>query len=245
MNPRDIPALIAPILEGRADFAKGCRFHHPSELQTMPRIRLLGNIGLTFLTKLASGYWHLLDPQNGFLAFRADILRRLPLHRLARGYFFENDMLIRLNVLQARAADVALPSRYLDETSSLRPGRALLEFPFRLVAGFWRRVFWRYVFYDVSPAAVFLLFGSLLFAFGFLYGGYHWIANAIRGVPTPTGTVIVAAVPLILGFQLLLEAVVLDIQNSPRPGPRSDLEPQSGQRFEAGRGDSSDSSRPS
>jgi len=224
MDPGDIPQLIRPIVEGRADFAKGCRFHHASELHTMPRIRFLGNIGLTFLTKLASGYWHVLDPQNGFLAFRAEILRRLPLHRLARGYFFENDMLIRLNILQARAADVPLPSRYFDETSSLRPARVLFEFPFRLLAGFWRRVFWRYVFYDVSPAAMFLFFGTLLFAFGFFYGGYHWVVNAIRGMPTPTGTVIVAAVPFILGFQLLLEAVVLDIHNSPRPGPRSDLE---------------------
>jgi hypothetical protein len=228
MDPGAIPTLLEPILEGRADFAKGCRFHHPSELQTMPRVRLLGNIGLTFLTKLASGYWHILDPQNGFLAVRADMLRRLPLDRLARGYFFENDMLIRLNVLEARAADVPIPSSYRDETSSLRPARALLEFPFRLIAGFWRRVFWRYVFYDVSPVAVFLFFGTLLFTFGFLYGGYFWVANAIRGVATPTGTVIVAAVPLILGFQLLLEAVVLDIRNSPRPGSRSDPELYSG-----------------
>jgi hypothetical protein len=184
----------------------------------MPRARLGGNIALTFLTKFASGYWHVLDPQNGFVAIRGDVLRRLPLARLARGYFFENDMLIRLNALEARVEDVPMPSRYGDETSSLRPGRALLEFPFRLVGGFFRRLFWRYLFYDVSPVALFFLSGAILFLFGTIFGAYHWIRNAPRNVPTPTGTVMAAAMPIILGFQLILQALVLDVQNSPRAG---------------------------
>jgi hypothetical protein len=216
MDPSDISLLIRPLLEARADYAKGCRFHHFRELTAMPRVRLGGNIALTFLTKLASGYWHILDPQNGFVAIRAETLRRLPLDRLARGYFFENDMLIRLNTLEARIADVPLPSRYADEASSLKPGRVLLEFPFRLLAGMVRRIFWRYIFYDVSPVALFLVAGSSLMSFGVLFGGYHWIASAVHHRATPTGTVILAAVPLILGFQLVLQALVLDIQNSPR-----------------------------
>ena len=163
MDPRDIPVLLRPILAGRAEYSKGCRFHHFRDLSAMPRTRLGGNIALTFLTKFASGYWHVLDPQNGFVAIRADVLRRLPLARLSRGYFFENDMLIRLNALEARVEDVPLPSHYGGETSSLRPGRALLEFPFRLVGGFFRRLFWRYLFYDVSPVAIFFLSGSALF----------------------------------------------------------------------------------
>ena len=159
MDPAEIERLVAPLVEDRAEYAKACRFHHFRELHSMPMVRLAGNVALSFLTKLASGYWHVLDPQNGYVAIRADTLRRLPLHRLVRGYFFENDMLIRLNSLQARVADVPLPSRYGDETSSLRPGRVLLEFPFRLIGGFFRRLFWRYVFYDVSPVALFVLFG--------------------------------------------------------------------------------------
>lgn len=182
----------------------------------MPRVRLGGNVGLTFLTKLASGYWHVLDPQNGFVAIRADLLKRLPLDRLARGYFFENDMLIRLNCLEARVADVPLPSRYGEESSSMRLGQVLVEFPVRLVAGFFRRIFWRYVFYDVSPVALFFFAGLALFLFGSVFGAWHWVANARANRATPTGTVIVAALPVILGFQLLLQAIVLDIQNSPR-----------------------------
>lgn len=217
MDPQDIGRLLRPLLEGRAEYAKGSRFHHFRELSAMPRVRLGGNIALTFLTKLASGYWHVLDPQNGFVAIRTETLRRLPLDRLARGYFFENDMLIRLNALEARVADVPLPSRYGDETTSLSAGRALFEFPFRLLTGFIRRLFWRYVFYDVSPVALFAIAGAVLFLFGSTFGIYNWVTNALANRLTPTGTVIVAALPVILGFQLLLQALVLDVQNSPRP----------------------------
>jgi len=220
MDPDDIRLLVRPLLERGAEYAKGCRFHHVSDLDSMPRVRFAGNIALTFLTKLASGYWHVLDPQNGFVAVDGDTLRRIRIDRLAKGYFFENDMLIRLNAIEARVADVPLPSRYADEPSSLRPGRIALQFPARLMTGFVRRVFWRYVFYDVSPVALFLLFGSLFFAFGAIFGAYHWIWGAIHNQATPTGTVIVAAVPFILGFQLLLQAMVLDIQNTPKPDAR-------------------------
>ena len=216
MDPRDIETLLRPLLEERAEYAKGTRFHHGAALDAMPRVRFAGNIAMTFLTKLASGYWHVLDPQNGFVAIESRTLARLRLDRLARGYFFENDMLLRLNAIEARVADVPFPSRYGSETSSLKPGRIALEFPFRLIAGFFRRIYWRYVFYDVSPIALFIFFGLALFLFGAVFGAYHWITNAIRGIATPTGTVILAAVPFILGFQLLLQACVLDIQNSPR-----------------------------
>jgi glycosyltransferase involved in cell wall biosynthesis len=216
MDPQDIPRLLQPLLDGRAEYAKASRFHHIRELGSMPRLRLGGNVALTFLTKLASGYWHILDPQNGFLAIRADLLRRLPLERVARGYFFENDMLIRLNCLEARVADVPLPSRYGKESSSMNLGRVLFEFPIRLIAGLFRRIFWRYVFYDVSPVAVFFYAGLALLLFGSLFGSWHWVVNSRLHRATPTGTVIIAAIPVILGFQLLLQAIVLDVQNSPR-----------------------------
>jgi dolichol-phosphate mannosyltransferase len=226
MDPRDIPALVAPLVQERAEYAKGCRFHHGQEFKSMPWVRRLGNIGLTFLTKLASGYWHVLDPQNGFVAIRAGALRQLPLDSLARGYFFENDMLIRLNTIEARVIDVPLPAHYGDERSSLSPWRSLIDFPPRLLRGFLRRVLLRYVFYDISPVAVFGIIGATLFAAGTVYGAVHWIANARRGELTPPGTIIIAAVLLILGFQLLLEALVLDIQASPRSGSaRSDPTP--------------------
>jgi glycosyltransferase involved in cell wall biosynthesis len=219
MDPGDIPELLQPLIDGRAEYAKGCRFHHFDELGRMPFVRLLGNIGLTFLTKLSSGYWHVLDPQNGFVAVRADVLRRMRWERLSKRFFFENDMLIRLNAIEARVCDVPFPSRYGDEPSSLRPGQILFAFPPRLVLGFFRRVIWRYVFFDVSPVAIFLFCGLFLSLGGLTFGAYEWIVNGMRGQLTGTGTVMLAAVPLILGFQLILQAIVLDVANSPRPGP--------------------------
>lgn len=216
MDPADIPLLITPLLNRDADFAKATRFHHFRELGSMPKWRFFGNVGLTFLTKLASGYWNVLDPVNGFLAARTDILRKLPLSRLSRRYFFETDLLIRLNIIEACVAEVPLPARYGNEPTSLSPTRALVEFPPRLLVGLFRRLFWRYLFYDVSPVAVFGLLGSLLCLFGFLFGSYQWIVHAQQDAVTPVGTVMLATLPFILGFQLILQAIVLDIQNTPR-----------------------------
>lgn len=215
MDPLDIPGLVEPLLLGHADHAKGSRFHHFRQLKVMPAARLIGNAGLTFLAKLASGYWNVLDFVNGFFATRADVLASLPLEHLAPRYFFETDLLIRLNIAGARVCDVPMPAHYGEEKSSLSVTRALFGFPPRLFTGFCRRIFWRYIFYDVSPVAIFGAAGLLLSLFGLVFGVWEWIAHASHGLPTPLGTIMVAAVPFILGFQLLLQAIVLDIQNTP------------------------------
>ena len=145
-------------------------------------------------------------------------LRRIPLDRLSRRYFYETDLLIRLNIVEARVVDVPLPARYGQEASSLSAMRVLLAFPPRLAAGLVRRIFWRYLFYDVSPVAIFGLLGVGLCCFGIGFGCYQWARYALRGMAAPLGTIMVAALPVILGFQLILQAVVLDIQQTPRPG---------------------------
>lgn len=158
-----------------------------------------------------------MDPVNGFFTTRADILSRLPLSKLSRRYFFESDLLIRLNVIEARVADVSFPACYGDEESSLAIGKTLCSFPPRLFMGLVRRIFWRYLFYSVSPVAIFGLLGLLLFCSGLAFGLSQWIVHALEGAITPGGTVMIAALPMILGFQLMLQAVALDIQNTPRP----------------------------
>ncbi len=218
MDPSDIPDLLRPLLDGTSDHSKGCRFHHMRALQQMPKWRFVGNIGLTFLTKMASGYWNVLDPVNGFLATRAEVLRNVRLSSISRRYFFETDLLIRLNITEARVSDVPLPARYGEEHSALSVPRALFSFPPRLIAGLVRRIFWRYLFYDVSPIAIFAVLGVLSLGFGVLFGSYQWIRHAAAGIATPVGTVILATLPCILGANLLLQAIVLDIQNTPRPG---------------------------
>jgi hypothetical protein len=228
MDPADIPDLVQPIANGSADHVKGSRYHHARELGAMPRARLLGNIGLTFLTKLCSGYWNVLDPVNGFFATRADVLGRIQLGKLSRRYFFESDLLIRLNIIEARVADMPQPARYGGEQSSLSLTRALFEFPWHLLGGLGRRIFWRYLFYDVSPVAAFGIVGLLLATFGVLFGSWQWVAHASQGIATPLGTIMLAAAPLTLGFQLLLQAVILDIANTPRASvPTSALIPSS------------------
>ena len=218
MAPEMIPSLIQPLLQGSADFAKGCRFFHRRELRQMPTVRFLGSVVLTFAAKAASGYWNVLDPVNGFFALDAKTAAMLPLARLAPRFFFETDLLLHLNVLESRVQDVPLPAHYGEERSNLSVLRVLTEFPFRLISGFFRRIFWRYVFFDVSPVAVFLFVGLLLLTFGFSFGSYHWIKNAILERTTPLGTIMVAAMPLLFGLQLVLQAIVLDVQNTPRTG---------------------------
>jgi hypothetical protein len=182
----------------------------------MPRHRLFGNIVLTFMTKLASGYWHVFDPQNGFTAIRADTLKKLDLGTIAKRYFFENDMLVHLNVLGARVKDVAMPAKYGDEVSHMSITNVMFTFPLFLLKRFFQRISQRYVIRDFSPIALFLYSGLALFLIGFLFGAYLLVSIPSRNAPAPTGTIVIALLPLILGFQLILQALVLDIQESPR-----------------------------
>ncbi len=216
MDPANIPALVAPIAEGRADYAKGVRFHHRRELKQMPWERLWGNIGLSFLVKAASGYWNILDPTNGFTAIGRTALDLLPLASLSHGFFFESDMLIALARIQAVVVDISIPARYGNERSHLSPVRSLLSFPSHLLRRFCSRILWRYFLLDFNVCSVFMVTGTALLTFATLFGGYHWIKNFVNQVPTATGTIMIAALTFILGFQLLLQAIVLDIQNVPR-----------------------------
>jgi dolichol-phosphate mannosyltransferase len=216
MDPGQLPALLDPLVDGRCDYAKGNRFLHGSALATMPAVRFLGNLALTFLTKLASGYWHIFDPQNGYLACWVSVLRQLPLERIANDYFFENDMLVNLNIQEFRVMDVHMPARYEGETSSMQIWRILVTFPLRLVIRFWRRILLRYVLRDFSPVALFLALGIPLFLWGVGFGAWGWYQSSVTGMVASTGTVIVSALPLVIGFQLILQAILLDIQFCPK-----------------------------
>ncbi len=217
MLPEYMPALLDTLIEGGYEYAKGNRFlATDNSIRQMPAHRLIGNVVLTFLTKLASGYWHIFDPQNGYTAIKTDVLRALDLSAIHHRYFFENDMLIALNLQRRRVKDVAIPARYCEEDSKLNSFHACVTFPLLFLRRFVYRVYQRYVLRDFSPIALFLLLGSLLFAWGAVFGAYHWIKSIATGRPTLTGTIMVAILPLILGFQLLLQAIVLDIQETPR-----------------------------
>jgi dolichol-phosphate mannosyltransferase len=216
MDPSKIGRLISPILHHRADYAKGARFFEARALRQMPIVRLIGNLGLSFITKAVSGYWNVIDPANGFTAIHRQALEQLPLDTVSRGFFFETDMLIHLYYLQAVITDVQMPAHYGDEQSTLSPLNVLLDFPGKLTQAFIKRILWRYFIQDFNACSLFIVVGMLLFLGGMSFGAITWILHSIRHVLTPAGTVMLAVVPLLVGFQLLLQAIVLDIQHVPK-----------------------------
>ncbi len=216
MDPAYIPALALPLIRGQADYVKGNRFRDFEALRAMPLARRVGNLGLSFLTKAATGYWNVFDPTNGYFAIRAETLARLPLEAIDKGYFFETSMLANLYLLDAFVLDVPMPARYGGETSSLSIRRALFEFPVKLFATLLRRILLRYFIFDFSMTSVYLLTGVPLLLFGLIFGIVKWIQYARMGIPAPTGTVILPTLSVILAIQVLLSAVELDIDAAPR-----------------------------
>jgi dolichol-phosphate mannosyltransferase len=216
MDPACLAQLIEPLVAGRADYAKGNRFHDATALGRMPLARRIGNAGLSFLIKAASGQWHVFDPTNGYTAIHRVALAALELGRLHPRYFFESSMLIRLREIGAVVEDVPMPARYDDERSHLSVGHALVEFPWLLGRYALKRILWQYFVADFNAVSLFLVSGAPLIAFGLVFGAYNWIESYLRGELASTGTVMLAVLPLILGFQLLLQALVLDVQSVPR-----------------------------
>lgn len=216
MDPSCLSRLIEPLVSGRADYAKGNRFHDTEALRQMPLVRKVGNAGLSFLIKASSGQWHIFDPTNGYTAIHHAALAALDLEKAHPRYFFESSMLILLRRVRAVVEDVPMPARYGDEPSHLSIGRTLIEFPWLLVRQGARRILWEYFLADFNAVSLFLVSGTPLIIFGLVFGLYHWIDSYRRAILTPTGTVMLAVLPLILGFQLLLQALVLDVQNAPR-----------------------------
>lgn len=223
MDPDHIPALITPLIEGKADYTKGNRFRDFQSLQQMPFIRRMGNLGLSFLTKAATGYWNIFDPTNGFFAIRAETLAQLPLGKLDRRYFFETSMLSHLYLLNAFIVDIPLPARYRDESSNMSIQRVLIEFPIKLSRTLLRRVILKYFLFDFSMASVYLLSGIPLLLFGLIFGITKWIHYSSIGISAPTGTVMLPTLSLILGIQILLSAIEIDMNSTPRKAANESL----------------------
>ena len=216
MDPARIPALVRPILEGDADYAKGNRFFNLDDVSAMPKLRLIGNSMLSLVNKVASGYWDVMDPTNGFTAMHAAVCRALPLDKIARDYFFESDVLFRLATLRAVVVDVPMPAHYAGEKSHLRVGRAAAMFPGRFVLRTLKRFFYGYFLRDFNAGTVQFLLGFALAAFGAIFGAIHWIASIESGIPATAGTIMVAALPVLIGGHLLIAALNYDIANVPR-----------------------------
>lgn len=238
MAPELLPEFVAPILAGEADYCKGNRFYELDHIGRMPAVRKLGNAGLSFMAKLSGGYWDIFDPANGYTAIHAAVARHLPFDKISERYFFETDLLFRLNTVRAVVVDVPMDASYGDETSSLKVGRVLPEFLYKNVRNTVKRIFYNYFLRDFSIASLELVIGLVLLAFGTIYGAVHWIASASAGVATAPGTVMLAALPVLVGVQLLLAFVGYDIASVPRRAiHRALVRRQGGQVREAAPGD--------
>ncbi|MGH8037801.1 MAG: glycosyltransferase family 2 protein [Stenotrophomonas sp.] len=216
MDPALLPGFIAPILRGEADYTKGNRFWDLRQIRQMPLVRRIGNLGLSFLSKISTGYWDIFDPTNGYTAIHAHIAARLPAASISRRYFFETDMLFRLNTMRAVVMDIPMDARYADESSSLNVRRVLGEFLGKHVRNLFKRIVYNYFLRDLPIASMELLAGLGLGTFGLVFGGWHWWQSAQRMGSTPVGTIMIATVAVVSALQLLLAFLNYDINNIPR-----------------------------
>lgn len=215
MPPEHAHKLLDALIEGY-DYAKGNRFLNKSSLHEMPFLRLLGNIMLTFLTKAASGYWHVFDPQNGFTAIRSSALRAIDLDSVSKGYLFENDMLVKLNIADLRVKDIAIPASYGSEKSGIKLRRFAPAAAFLLCKSFFKRIFEKYVLRDFHPIALFFLFGMLLLALGLATGAWILWNKFFHALSPSVGSVLLCLLPSVVGVQMLLTALILDVLETKR-----------------------------
>ena len=215
MDPRLIMRFVRPIAEGRADYTKGNRYFYLESLKNMPTVRLLGNAALSFISKLSTGYWDIFDPVNGFTAIHSKVIRVLPLYKISKGYFFESDMLFRLNTHDAVVEDIPMNASYENEVSQMRLRKIIPVFFGRHVLNFFKRIGYRYFLRDFNIASIELLVGFLLFLFGVIFGITYWLESIRSGVPVTAGTVMLAALPIIMGMQFLLSFLSYDTRSVP------------------------------
>lgn len=216
MDPRLIMRFVRPIMEGRADYTKGNRYFYIESLKKMPTVRLLGNTILSFISKVSTGYWDIFDPVNGYTAIHRKVIEVLPLDKISQRYFFESDILFRLNTHDAVVEDIPMDAVYEDEVSQLRPGKVIPEFIFKHTLNIFKRIGYQYFLRDFNIASIELLVGFSLLVFGLVFGTTHWLESTRSGIPVSAGTVMLAALPVLMGVQLLLSFLSYDTRRVPR-----------------------------
>lgn len=212
MDPDDLPAVLDPVVTGRADYTKGNRLFSGEAWRRTPRQRYLGNAFLSLLTKIASGYWHVADSQSGYTAINRATLARLDLDAIYPRYGVPNDILIKLNVLGARVADVPIRAVYgIGERSKMRIWRVVPTISWLLFKGFIWRLGARYVIRDFHPLVFFYLLGAFLLGVGAALGALETYLKLTTG-NIALATIVLVALLMISGTQLLLFAMWFDME---------------------------------
>jgi glycosyltransferase involved in cell wall biosynthesis len=214
MDPDDLETLVRAVALGETDYAKANRLFTGQAWQLIPRTRYLGNAALSFLTKIASGYWHVADSQSGYTAVNLETLKLLDLDRVYRRYGFPNDLLVHLNVFNRRVRDY--PSRPIygvGERSGIRLRHVVPKISWLLLKGFFWRMGQKYVIRDFHPLILFYTLGGLLFGFGIALGIAEVVLRFL-GNPITSATIVLVALLVISGLQLLLFAMWFDMESN-------------------------------
>lgn len=222
MNPELVPLFAGPILNGHADYTKGNRFFNLEDVESMPLLRLVGNAGLSFMCKASSGYWTIFDPTNGYTAISRQAVSLLPMDKINKRYFFETDMLFRLGTFGAVVRDIPMRAIYGDETSNLSVRKVLFSFAWGHMKNFSKRILYNYFLRGFSVASVELILSLCFLSFGVVFGLFKWVQSAHSGVFASSGEVMLAALPIIVGVQLLISFIGFDMQNQPKIPLNSD-----------------------
>ena len=214
MDPRDLIRIIEPVAKREADYVKGNRLFRGESWQMIPKHRYLGNSALSFMTKVASGYWHIADSQSGYTAISLIALKRLELDRVYPRYGMPNDILVRLNIHNFKVRDVSVRPVYnIGEKSGIRLYKVIPTISWLLFKGFWRRMFRKYVIQDFHPLIFFYLLAFVALALSavfFFRTVYYWIDLG----SVPTTSFLVFWFLLISGFQSLFFAMWFDMENN-------------------------------
>lgn len=216
MDPNQIHRLLDPIIAKEFNYTKGNRFLHTKQLKAMPVLRRIGNFVMSFLSKIATGFWNIFDPTNGFTAISRQTLELIDLNQLDDTYYFETSLLEALYLVRAPIKDVSIHAIYNGEKSYLSETKVLFQFPVKMIGTFFNRIHLTYFMQDFNAVSIFLVVGSISLLFGFIWGVIQWRIASLANTPASTGTIMVAVLPIFLGIQLLLEAIVLDTQNIPK-----------------------------
>lgn len=212
MAPEILLEIAGPVIAGEADYAKGNRFWYIDNVRSMPPARIVGNAGVSLLSKLASGYWQIFDPANGYTAISREALSTLPLEKIADRYFFESDMLFRLALDHRPVMDVPMAAVYGEEESGLKMVSTFFTFSAGYLRNFAKRIFIEYVLREVNVASLALLAALFTLPIGLIHGLWGLMRGWATGIPSTTNAVMLTTLLLVIGYVSLMNFLAYDYE---------------------------------
>ena len=215
MSPNDIPRLIEPLKSGQCGLSKGNRFTDNELLINMPIIRLLGNIFLSFITKLSTGYWELFDPTNGFIAMNNKTAKLIKLDKVDDRFFFESDILFRCSLSDVVIFDIPIEANYRNEVSSLNPIKQVFPFLIKHTKCTFKRILYHYFIRDFNPGSISLILGIFSGIIGIYIGISRFVITIMTGETTPFGIQVLFLTCILISNQLLISFIFYDSTQRP------------------------------